>query len=201
MKPRLIAAAPAIHTFEQWRSAMGLGGEWRNSHGRTYDDPDGDDRKNLMEYLFGSDPLSPDSGSGLSIFPSGTTMPLQWPDTAPGILDAWSSLKESTSLAEGTWGTSPLIVTSASGNCSATETRGGTARCYRVAGETAFGDPAPLITCWGDSLTGNPGTYAEKLPTLLPGCSTQTSTSIAPASRLSPNCLLTKSPPAAGKHP
>jgi hypothetical protein len=163
------ASAPAISTFEQWRSAMGLGGEWRNSHGRTHDDPDGDSRQNLIEYLFGSDPLAPDSGSGLSITPSGANMFLQWPVSPTWISDAWTTLEESTTLGAGSWGTSPLTVTAAS----ATDTRGGKARFYRVAGAAVSVEPAPLITCWGDSLTGNPGTYAEKLPVLLPGRSTQ----------------------------
>jgi hypothetical protein len=167
------AAVPVINTYEQWRSAMGLGGELRNSHGRTFDDPDADGRKNLMEYLFGSDPLASDAGSGFSINPSGTNMLLQWPDSPAGISDAWSTLEESTTLAPASWASSPLTVTAASGTRSATDSRGGTARFYRVAGAAASVEPAPLITCWGDSLTGNPGTYAEKLPTLLPGRSTQ----------------------------
>lgn len=165
-------AAPEFHTFEQWRSFMGLDGEWRGTHGRTDDDPDGDYRMNLIEYLFGSDPLAHDTGSGLSITPSGNSMLLEWPDQATNILDATSVLEESTTLAAGSWGNSPLTVAADAGTRSATDTRGGTARFYRVAG-SAIDEPAPLITCWGDSLTGNPGTYAEKLPVLLPGRSTR----------------------------
>ena len=167
------AAAPAYGTFEEWRATMGLDGQWRCTHGRTFDDPDGDGRKNLIEYLFGSDPLEADSNSGMTITPGGSQMLLQWPDTPAQINDAWSTLQESTNLAAGSWATSPLTVTAGGGMRAATDTRGGSSRFYRVVGSALNENPGPMITCWGDSLTGNPGTYAEKLPTLLPGRSTR----------------------------
>ncbi len=155
------APAPSFTTFEQWRATMGLDGELRSAAGRTDDDPDGDGRVNLMEYLLGSDPLVPDSG-GISLSPSASGIRLAWPEN-PDLLDASISLKESTTLSS--WTSSPLATAYANGERSATDERGGDKMFYRLSAVTALDpEPGPIITCWGDSLTGNPGTYVDKLP-------------------------------------
>ncbi|MFZ4764059.1 MAG: hypothetical protein ACOYMN_03820, partial [Roseimicrobium sp.] len=89
---------------------------------------------------------------------------LTWPEN-PDILDATSRLEESTTL--GAWAPSPLVTTWASGESTTLDGRGGD-RFFHLASTTAYGvDPTPIITCWGDSLTGNAGTYVDKLPAAL----------------------------------
>ncbi len=158
------APAPACTTFEQWRATVGLDGELRSAAGRTDDDPDGDGRVNLMEYLLRSDPLVPDS-AGINLSASVSGLRLAWPEN-PDLLDASLVLKESTTLAS--WTPSPLVTTYSNGERSATDERGGDRRFYRLSAVTALDpEPGPTITCWGDSLTGNPGTYVDKLPAAL----------------------------------
>lgn len=164
------SSAPAYATFEQWRGARGLGGALRPVSGGSAADPDADGRPNFLEYALGGDPLAPDRAD-LQIASAPGWLQLSWPHV-PGLLDVTVRLRESVDLA--TWGDSPLAVTTSAAARAATDTRSAPRRFYRLeaapAGPVA---PAALITCWGDSLTGNPGTYAEKLSALLPGRSTQ----------------------------
>lgn len=159
-------AAPAWSTFEQWRRAQGLATSLRAAAGATAHDPDGDGRSNLLEYALGSDPLVADSSAlALALAPSG--LALAWPERA-GLLDVALGLHESTDLAS--WPASPLATALADGARTALDTRGGDRRFYRLQATPRVPvTPSPRIVCWGDSLTGNPGTYAEKLLTLLPG--------------------------------
>jgi hypothetical protein len=163
---------PAVTTFEEWRGAQGLDGALRQSAGRTTDDPDSDGTVNLLEYALGGDPLAADA-PGLSVTaPDAATLELTWPEN-PDLTDVTTTLRETTSLGAA-WTPSPLATSAGPGVRSATDTRGGTNRFYRLQVEPkAVADPSPVITCWGDSLTGNPGTYATKLPTLLPGRTVQ----------------------------
>jgi hypothetical protein len=158
---------PEFGTFDQWRSARGLDGVYRSAQGRTTDDPDGDDRDNLMEYLQGTDPWVHDPPAfGISAN-TPASVNLSWLEQAD-LLDASLRLEESTNLSS--WVHSPLSGTLAGGLRSATDSRGVGARFYRLAASTASAvQPSAIITCWGDSLTGNPGTYVDKLKTLLPG--------------------------------
>ncbi|MDX6765229.1 MAG: fibronectin type III domain-containing protein [Candidatus Methylacidiphilales bacterium] len=158
--------APAFTTFEQWRVARGLDRGWRAVAGGTTDDPDGDRKNNLLEYLLGTDPWSPDAAS-LQISAAPASVGLVWPEQS-GLLDASLRLEESADLA--TWGNSTLGTTAGNGTRSATDARGSAARFYRLTpGTTSPATPSAIITCWGDSLTGNPGTYVDKLKVLLPG--------------------------------
>ncbi len=163
-------AAPAWTTFEQWRRARGLASALRTTAGGTAHDPDGDGVANLLEYGFGGDPLSPDS-AGLTLASSPSGLALTWPEN-PDLLDIGLALRESTDLS--VWTTSPLASAFSAGVRSVLDTRPAAPRFYRIqASPVAAPAPSALITCWGDSLTGNPGTYAEKLPSLLPGRSIQ----------------------------
>ncbi len=158
--------APAFRSFEQWRIATGLGGPARASEGRTTDDPDSDGRTNLWEYLLGGNPLVPDS-VGLTLTGSPAGLDLTWPEN-PDLSDATAALEESPTLAS--WSPSTLTSVSANGQRTAFDSRGGPARFYRlVATPSAPTEPSAIITCWGDSLTGNPGTYVDKLKVRLPG--------------------------------
>ncbi len=163
---RQIALAPSTQppaTFEQWRRVTGLTGTRRAVQGRTTDDPDTDGKPNLIEYLLGSNPLAPDS-SGLAFGTApGGGLEIAWPAADAARLDASLALQETGNLTAA-WQASPLPVSTANGTRKVTETRGGDARFYRLAGSPAVSTtPSSTITCWGDSLTGNPGTYAELL--------------------------------------
>lgn len=150
-------------TFEQWRRATGLAGIRRAMQGRTADDPDADGKPNLLEYLLGSHPLVADStGLVIGSTPSGQ-LELTWPAEDALRLDASLSLQETSNLTT-SWHSSPLAVTTSNNTRTAIETRTEPARFYRLLGTpTTSTTPSPTITCWGDSLTGNPGTYAELL--------------------------------------
>lgn len=159
-------AAPAFTTFEQWRGVVGLAGPLREPAGGSADDPDGDGRSNLFEYLLGGNPFVPDR-TGLVLSPGPAGMALAWPEN-PALLDAASALEEWTS--SGGWQNSTLASTNTAGVRRTLDPRGGATRLYRLkALPSSPVVPSALITCWGDSLTGNPGTYATKLPVLLPG--------------------------------
>lgn len=163
---RQIALAPSTQppaTFEQWRRVTGLTGARRAVQGRTTDDPDADGKPNLIEYLVGSNPLAPDS-SGLAFGTApGGALEITWPAADAARLDASLALQETGNLTAA-WQVSPLPVITSNGTRKVTETRGGDARFYRLAGSPSVSTtPSQTITCWGDSLTGNPGTYAELL--------------------------------------
>jgi hypothetical protein len=159
-------AAPAFTTFEQWRAWSGLAGPLRAPAGASGDDPDGDGRNNLWEYLLGGSPLVSDR-AGLALAPSAGGVALAWPEN-PWLVDASSALEDWT--ASSGWQPSALASTNTDSVRRALDIRGGAARLYRLKAQPQVPvDPSPLITCWGDSLTGNPGTYATKLPVLLPG--------------------------------
>lgn len=163
---RQIALAPSTQppaTFEQWRRVAGLAGTLRAAQGRTTDDPDADGKPNLIEYLVGSNPLAPDAtGLALGTAPGGA-LEISWPAADAARLDATLALQETGNLTTA-WQASPLTVTTANGTRKVTETREGDSRFYRLAGSPAISTtPSSTITCWGDSLTGNPGTYAELL--------------------------------------
>jgi hypothetical protein len=159
-------AAPAFSTFEEWRGFSGLAGRLRGTAGGAGHDPDGDGRSNLWEYLLGGNPLLPDR-TGLALAPVPSGIALAWPEN-PSLLDVGSGLEERT--APGGWQASALSSTNTSGVRQALDQRGGATRLYRLTSVPRVPTvSAPLITCWGDSLTGNPGTYATKLPALLPG--------------------------------
>lgn len=181
-------AAPAWTTFEQWRRAHGLATSLRASAGATTHDPDADGRLNFLEYALGSDPFTPDSTTlALDLAPSASGLALAWPERA-ALLDVALSLRESTDLAA--WPASPLATSFSDGVRSALDSRGGERRFYRLAATPLVPvTPAARIVCWGDSLTGNPGTYASKLLTLLPGrtvlnCGVGGDTSLQIADRL-----------------
>lgn len=158
---------PAFTTFEQWRDAKQLSGTRRASMGRTSDDPDGDGKPNLLEYVLGSDPLTPDA-LGLSVGPSpGGGLLLQWPHNLE-ILDASVQLEEVAALSN-PWQPSPLPLTTSNGTRTVTDLRTSPSRFYRLrVSPIPTADPSPVVTCWGDSLTGNPGTYVDKLKTIFP---------------------------------
>lgn len=159
-------AAPAWTTFEQWRRAHGLATTLRATAGATTHDPDADGRPNFLEYALGSAPLSADS-SGLVLAPSASGLALAWPEN-PALLDVALSLRESIDLAA--WPASPLSSLFSSGVRTALDSRAADRRFYRLQATPLVATiPSARIVCWGDSLTGNPGTYAEKLLTLLPG--------------------------------
>ncbi len=158
--------APAFTTFEQWRAWSGLAGSLRGPAGGPGDDADGDGRSNLWEYLLGGNPLVSDR-TGLALAPSGSGIALAWPEN-PWLMDAGSRLEEWTASAG--WQDSALSSTNTAGVRRALDIRGGPLRLYRLKAQPQVPTtPSSLITCWGDSLTGNPGTYATKLPALLPG--------------------------------
>lgn len=157
---------PPFTTFEQWRAFGGLDGARRATGGRAGDDPDADGRRNLLEYVLGSNPLVPDAGAapGVSQLPGGSIQ-VQWPDAPAAILDAWSALEESPNLAG--WGVSPLSSSAAAGLRTAPDPRGGNARHYRIAAGAAIENPSPTVTCWGDSLTATTPGYPSKLAAAL----------------------------------
>lgn len=158
--------APAFSTFEEWRAGSGLAGSLRGTSGGTAHDPDGDGRSNLWEYLTGGNPLVPDRAALALTLASGGIR-LAWPEN-PSLLDVGSALEERT--AQGSWQTSALASTNVLGVRQTLDARGGATRLYRLKSVPRVPTvPSSLITCWGDSLTGNPGTYATKLPVLLPG--------------------------------
>lgn len=162
MRQVAIAATsgPPFATFEEWRHARGLTGDQRAPAGRTTDDPDGDRVANLFEYLLGSDPLAPGQ-TGLVPAAAGGSLQLQWPaDT--NLVDAALVLQEAT--APTNWTDSPLAGTFSNGVRTVVDGRAEAQRQYRlVAAVPGRIDPAPLITCWGDSLTA----YAMGYPLML----------------------------------
>ncbi len=162
------ADAPAWSTFEEWREATGLAGTARNAAGLTMDDPDDDRRNNVLEYLLGSDPLVPESTPPLALSAAANGFQLRWPRVR-GLLDATLRLEESGDLGA-PWQTSGLAVSESGNEAIAIDTRTVDRRFYRLsAAPSNAPTPSTVVTCWGDSLTGNPGTYVSKLATLLPG--------------------------------
>ncbi len=159
-------SAPAFSTFEEWRALSGLAGRLRGTSGGTAHDPDADGRSNLWEYLTAGNPLVPDR-TGLALTPAPGGIRLAWPEN-PSLLDVGSALEDRTAPAG--WQTSVLASTNMAGLRQALDQRGGPMRLYRLKSVPRVPTvPSSLITCWGDSLTGNPGTYVSKLPALLPG--------------------------------
>jgi len=161
--------APAWFTYSDWQNAMGLNSANRTAAGSTTSDPDGDQRLNLLEYLQGSDPLASDPAQPLEVSAMPTSgWSARWTG-ASGLLDAGLLLEETQDLA-GLWQVSPLSIQQVGNQFSVEDQRGGDRRFYRLKGQPlAATTPSSIVTCWGDSLTGNPGTYVSKLGTLLPG--------------------------------
>lgn len=159
--------APAPATFAEWRSTHQLDGGHRPFAGQAFADPDADGRPNFLEYLLDSDPWIADAAGPALGFAPGGGRSLHWTEN-PAALDGTLTLEESTDLTA--WQTSPLPATATPDGRAVTDLRASAARFYRLkATATVPVTPSPLITCWGDSLTGNPGTYVSKLATLLPG--------------------------------
>jgi hypothetical protein len=151
---------PAYRTFEQWRAFRGLDGFDRGLGG-THDNPDGDTRSNLVEYLSGSDPLVADDPLRMEIHAAGPQINLSWP-AAPELTDAAFGLMESTDLTK--LDPSPLETFQNNGSGTAIETRAADRRFYYLTASQTYPEtPAPRLVGWGDSLTGNPGTWLELL--------------------------------------
>ena len=151
---------PPYRTFEQYRRQSGLDASNRLVGG-IFDNPDGDDKINLMEYLFGSDPLVPDATEGIDLSPNASVIDLSWPENHE-LSDASFQLMESNELSS--WVPSPLASSYANGARSASDTRDADRRFYRLqAVVNAPQDSTATLIGWGDSLTGNPNTWIEKL--------------------------------------
>ncbi|VGO16234.1 Chitodextrinase [Pontiella desulfatans] len=155
--------APSYRTFEQFRRFRGLDDSNRIVGGFS-DNPDGDDKSNGWEYLFGSDPLEADN-AGFGIEAAANNVQVSWPEHSD-IADASLTLIESATLDAPlpSWAESPLASTYTNGTRTALDTRGDEVRFFALeASIHAPITPSTTLTAWGDSLTGNPGTWIEKL--------------------------------------
>jgi len=161
-------SAPSWLTYSEWQEAMGLNAADRPTAGHTGHDPDEDQRPNLLEYLMGSDPLENNPAAPLEVSAmTGTGWSARWTG-ATGLLDAVLLLEETEDLTT-LWQASPLTIQRSGHQFSVDDQRSGDRRFYRLKGQPlALTEPGPVVTCWGDSLTGNPGTYVSKLGALLP---------------------------------
>ena len=198
MRQVTIAATsgPPFATFEEWRIAKGLTGDLRATASRTDDDPDGDRVANLFEYLLGSDPLVPGQ-TGLALAAAGGGLQLQWPANT-NLVDASLVLQEAT--APTNWMASPLSGSLTNGIRTALDVRADAQRQYRlVAAVPGRIDPAPLITCWGDSLTAYATGYPLMLSTTLArnvqNCGIGGDTSVQIADRLRGLTITSPYPP------
>jgi hypothetical protein len=154
------APPPAYKTFEQWRAFRRLDG-FNREYGGTSDNPDGDTRNNLVEYLSGSDPFVADDPLRMEIQTANPQINLFWPQ-APELTDAAFGLMESTDLSG--WEPSPLETIQSNGRGTASDTRAADRRFYQLTASPNYPEtPTSRLVGWGDSLTGNPGTWLDLL--------------------------------------
>ena len=96
---------PQLNGFEEWAVARSI----PKNQSAPHDDPDADGNANLLEYVFGLAPLTPDIPPLPTIQRLGTDFEISFP-LASGLEHLVLTIEQSSSLSPGEWQTVPSFM-------------------------------------------------------------------------------------------